>query len=166
MPTLRTFEQIEAWQSARDLARAVYSCSKQGPLARDFGLRDQLRRASISIMSNIAEGFERGRMKEFVHFLTLAKGSAGELESHLYVALDQGYLSKEDFEGLRHQSASTRRLIAGFIRYLMKAEAKAGPSPNGGKAAMRQAATPGSRGTRKPDNQETGKPENQETNQP
>jgi four helix bundle protein len=88
MATLRQFEDIEAWQKARELTRAVYDCSKVGLFSRDFGLRDQMRRASVSVMSNIAEGFERGGKGEFVQFLAMAKGSAGEVEAQLYVALD------------------------------------------------------------------------------
>ena len=87
MPTIKKVEDIEAWKKARELTRAVYNCSKIEPFSKDFALRDQMRRAAVSVMSNIAEGFERGGTKEFVQFLAIAKGSAGEVEAQLFVAL-------------------------------------------------------------------------------
>lgn len=120
MPMITQFEDIQAWQKARELTREVYTISKNGEFGRDRGLRDQIRRASVSIMSNIAEGFERGGSKEFVQFLSIAKGSTGEVESHLYVALDQDYLTKKDFDCLKAMAASAKRLIAGFINYLKR----------------------------------------------
>ena len=90
MATLKRFEDIEAWQKARELTRAVYAVSNEGPFSRDFGPRDQIRRASVSIMSNIAEGFGRGGNKEFIQFLSTAKGSASEVQAQLYVAMDAG----------------------------------------------------------------------------
>jgi four helix bundle protein len=92
--TFKSFEEINAWQKARELTRRVYQISGEGQSARDFGLRDQMRRACISIMSNIAEGYERSGTKEFVQFLSVAKGSVGEVRSQLYVALDQKYISQ------------------------------------------------------------------------
>ena len=118
MATLRRFEDIEAWKAARELTRAVYSFSKVGPFARDFGLRDQIRRAAVSVMSNIAEGFEREGKGEFVQFLSMAKGSAGEVEAQLYVALDEGYIDKDQFDSVKAIASSTKRLIAGFMNYL------------------------------------------------
>ena len=83
MATIEKFEQIEAWQEARRLTHALYELTSEGKFARDFGLKDQIRRAAVSVMSNIAEGFERGGDKEFIQFLSLAKGSAGEIRSQL-----------------------------------------------------------------------------------
>lgn len=120
MATLRRFEDLEAWKRARELTRAVYSCSKIGTFARDFGLRDQIRRAAVSVMSNIAEGFERSGTAEFVQFLSVSKGSAGEVESQLYVALDQGYISDDQFRLLKESALSTKRLIAGLMAYLRR----------------------------------------------
>ena len=88
MATFHRFEDIDAWQKARELTRAVYAASRSGSFSKDFALRDQIRRASISVMSNIAEGFERGGNKEFRQFLSTAKGSAGEVRAQRYVALD------------------------------------------------------------------------------
>jgi four helix bundle protein len=120
MATLKSFEEIEAWKKARELTREVYQCSKVGAFARDFGLRDQMRRAAVSVMSNIAEGFERGGTSEFAQFLAVSKGSAGEVESQLYVALDQGYISEEQFRSLKATAVSTKKLIAGLMIYLRR----------------------------------------------
>ncbi len=104
-------------ESAR-VTRAVYECSESGRLAKDFPLRDQMRRAAISIMANIAEGFERGGSAEFTQFSSVAKGSTGELESQLYVALDRDYVSLREFERMQGIAASTKRLIGGMMAYL------------------------------------------------
>ena len=124
MATLRSFEELDAWQSARALTKRVYEVSREGPFARDFGLRDQICRASVSIMSNIAEGFERGGNKEFGQFLSIAKGSAGEVRSQLYVALDQGYLDLSSFEDLKALTDETSRLIGGLMAYLRRSDYK------------------------------------------
>lgn len=118
MATIERFEDIEAWKKARELARDVYALSSDGPLARDFGLRDQIRRAAVSVMSNIAEGFERGGDVEFRRFLCIAKGSAGEVKAQLYVALDAGMISQDVFDSLYNRAAETGNLIGGFMRYL------------------------------------------------
>ena len=120
MATVRRFEEFEAWQKALELTREVYGFSKVGPFAWDFGLRDQMRRAAVSVMSNIAEGFERGGTAEFLQFLAVSKASAGEVESQLYVALDQKYTSEEQFRAVRQTAASTKRLIAGLMNYLRR----------------------------------------------
>ena len=98
MSSFQRFEDIEAWQKARELTKAIYAMSNDGQFARDFGLRDQIRRASVSIMSNIAEGFGRGGNKEFIQFLSTAKGSASEVQAQLYVALDAGYINQDQFQ--------------------------------------------------------------------
>ena len=118
MPTIRIVEELEAWQKARELVKAIYEMTKRGEFSRDFGLRDQIRRASVSVMSNIAEGFERGGSTKFIHFLSMAKGSAGEVESQRYVALDAGYIDNGRFDSVRAIAGSTKRLIAGLRNYL------------------------------------------------
>ena len=118
MPRIERFEEIEAWKKARELTKAIYKVSAKGDFARDFGLRDQIRRASISILSNIAEGFERGGDKEFKQFLAMAKGSVGEVKAQLYLALDVGLLTMEQFQQLFDLANETGRLIGGFMRYL------------------------------------------------
>jgi four helix bundle protein len=115
-----TFEDSEAWKRSRELAREIYKITAIGNFSRDYALRDQIRRAAVSIMSNIAEGFERNSMKEFVHFLGIAKGSAGEVRAQLYIALDAGLLDQENFNRLNTLAQSTSQLIAGFKRYLEK----------------------------------------------
>jgi four helix bundle protein len=118
MSSFKSFEDIEAWQKARVLVREVYGITNDGKFAKDFGLKDQIRRASVSIMSNIAEGLERGGNKEFLQFLFIAKGSAGEVRSQLFVALDQHYVSNEDYQRLMLLANEVSRMIAGLIKYL------------------------------------------------
>lgn len=124
MASIEKFEDIEAWQKARELTREIYQVTNQGAFAKDFGLRDQIRRASVSIMSNIAEGFGRGGNREFIQFLSMAKGSVSEVQAQLYVAVDAGYLTKDQFQQLYSLSQSTGSLIGGFIRYLTKSADK------------------------------------------
>jgi four helix bundle protein len=118
MATIERFEDIEAWKRARQMTRKIYAMSRDGALSRDFGLKDQMRRASVSSMSNIAEGFERDGTQEFIHFLTMAKGSSGELRSQLYVALDEGYITQQQFEELYEDADAVGRMSARFINYL------------------------------------------------
>jgi four helix bundle protein len=122
MNKIERFEDIVAWQKARILTKEIYTASKAGEFARDFGLRDQIQRASVSTMSNIAEGFERGGDKEFIQFLSHAKGSCGEVRSQLYVALDQGYIVPVKFDTLSGQATEVSRLVAGFMSYLQSSE--------------------------------------------
>jgi four helix bundle protein len=124
MTTIKRYEDIQGWQKARELTNLVYNITKQGIFARDFGLRDQMRRAAVSAMSNIAEGFERGGQAEFIQFLFIAKSSAGEVQSQLYVALDQEYITPEQFTQGYELCAETMRLIGGFIAYLRKSPIK------------------------------------------
>lgn len=118
MATFKTFEDIEAWKKARELTKRIYRAANKGAFARDFGLRNQICRASVSIMSNIAEGHDRSGTGEFIQFLAIAKGSAAEVRSQLYVALDQNYLNDEDFRGLSTLAGETGRMVGGLIKYL------------------------------------------------
>ena len=118
MAGIRQFEDIEAWRKARALAAAVYGLTLDGPCVRDFGLRDQIRRAAVSVMANIAEGFERAGDREFHQFLRVAKGSCGELRSHLWVALDQGYLSAAQHREASQRAIEISRMLAGLMRHL------------------------------------------------
>ncbi|MEP6896193.1 MAG: four helix bundle protein [Chloroflexota bacterium] len=97
MPTITRFEEIEAWQTARELTKLIYVFSEEGKFSRDFGLKDQIRPASISIMSNISEGFESQTQAQFIRYLGIAKASAGEVRSQLYVSHDLEYISQEQF---------------------------------------------------------------------
>ena len=124
MATISKFEDIEAWQLAREMTKMIYAISNDGAFARDFGLRDQIRRASVSIMSNIAEGFERGGDKEFFQFVSLAKGSSGEVRAQLYVALDAGYIDQQTFSRLSDMATQINRMLAGLMKYLRSSELK------------------------------------------
>lgn len=120
MSTFSCFEDIIAWQKARTVTRKVYTLTNRGEFARDFGLRDQLRRASVSIMANIAEGFGRRSDKEFANFLNIAHASAAESQSHLYVALDLGYLQQSDFESLYKSFEECSKMIIGLSQHLRR----------------------------------------------
>jgi four helix bundle protein len=118
MNKIEKFEDIIAWQKARELTKEIYKCTRSGEFARDYGLKDQIRRASVSAMANVAEGFERGGDKEFIQFLSTSKGSCGEVKSHLYVALDQAYVTPIAFDQLYGQASEVSRLLSGFMAYL------------------------------------------------
>jgi four helix bundle protein len=109
-----TFEDLIAWQKSRELAKAIYQITSNGEFAKDYGLRDQIRRASVSIMSNIAEGFDRAGRGEFHQFLVIAKGSAAEVRSQLYIALDANYISSKDFSQLKDLAEEVSRIIGGL----------------------------------------------------
>lgn len=116
---IQKFEDIQAWQEARILTRMVYSAAGSNKyFENDFRFKAQITDASVSIMSNIAEGFTRKSDKEFSQFLFIAKSSAAEVQSRLYVALDPNYVSKEKFEEIYNQSDKVSRLISNFITYL------------------------------------------------
>ena len=124
MAKIERFEEIEAWKKARELTKIIYEVTSQGKLATDFSLRDQLRRAAVSIMANIAEGFEREGNKEFRQFLAMAKGSVGEVKALLYVALDAGLTSAEQCQRISALADEASRLLAGFLRYLKTSDKK------------------------------------------
>ncbi len=115
---IQKFEDIIAWQKARELVENIYRLASTDKFNRDFGLKDQIRRAAISVMSNIAEGYARQTDKEFVQFLYIARGSTFETQSQLYVAFDLGYISKEEFEETYETISEVSRLIMGLIKYL------------------------------------------------
>jgi len=118
MGKFNSFEEIIAWQKARELNSELYLITGQGDFSKDYGLRDQIRRASISITSNIAEGFERETTKEFIRFLYIAKASSGEFRSQLYLAIDLKYISNDEFERLNFKVSEVSKLISGLIKYL------------------------------------------------
>ena len=121
MSKIKKLEEIKAWQEARELVKEVYSVTSKGKFARDFGLRDQIRRASVSVMSNVAEGYARSSDKEFARSLNIGLGSTAEVQSQLYVARDLGYITNNEFDSLYNRCSKTARLITGFINYLKKA---------------------------------------------
>jgi len=114
MSKIERFEDLIAWQKARALTRAIYEVTRQGAFAKDFGLAGQIQRAAVSIMSNVAEGFERGGRGEFHQFLSTAKASCAELRSQLYVALDVGYIDTRAYQDLRTQSEEVGRIVGGL----------------------------------------------------
>lgn len=119
MATVMRFEELEIWQLARELAKDIFELySNSKPFSKDFGLIDQINRASGSVMDNIAEGFERNGRKEFLQFLSIAKGSCGEIKSQLYRALDRNYILQEHFDCLCNKAELLGRKIGAFIKYL------------------------------------------------
>lgn len=112
------FEDLDVWQKARELTKSVYRLTRNGAFASDRGLSNQMRRASVSIMANIAEGFSRKGDKEFGQFLFIAKSSAAELQSHAYVALDQGYIDESNFKNLYADLDHTSRMTSNLIKHL------------------------------------------------
>ncbi len=118
MSTIKSFEDINAWKESRAFNKEIYNVTNTGDFEKDFDLKRQIRRASVSISSNIAEGFERNTDKEFIHFLYIAKASAGEVRSQLYLALDLGYIEKKEFETLKEQIKNISKMLGGLIKYL------------------------------------------------
>jgi four helix bundle protein len=118
LASIKTFEDIEAGQEARRLARLVYRTVENSTLRSDFGLRDQLQRASVSVMANIAEGFGRYRNTEFIQYLRVSSGSCAEVQSNLYIGLDAGLISQEQFDSLQSQSKLVAKKLSAFRRYL------------------------------------------------
>jgi four helix bundle protein len=114
MGKVERFEDLIAWQKARELTKLIYSASGSGGFAQDWGLKDQIRRASVSVMSNVAEGFDRGGRAEFHQFLVIAKGSCAEVRAQLYVALDAEYVSKDQFDKIYAVAEETGRIVNGL----------------------------------------------------
>ena len=121
---IERFEELIAWQKARSLTLEIYQVTRQGTFARDFGLSGQIQRAAVSVMSNIAEGFERGGRGEFHQFLSIAKASCAEVRSQLYVALDVGHLDQHKFERLLLQAEELARIIGGLRSSVERQRAK------------------------------------------
>lgn len=119
MGEIKRFEDLEVWQEARIIVQHVYRATSDRDYSRDLSLRDQVRRAAVSMMANIAEGFSRRSNREFVQYLFIAKASAAEVQSHLYVALDQGYVSQEQFQRLYERIDRYARQVSALITYLL-----------------------------------------------
>lgn len=115
MPTIKSFEEMRVWQKARELSFLAYKIFSR---SKDYGFRDQVQRAAVSVMNNIAEGFERKGNKELTRFLYISKGSCGEVRSMLQLASDLGYINKEDFGRLNALSIEISKMLAGFIKAL------------------------------------------------
>ncbi|MCJ7458634.1 MAG: four helix bundle protein [candidate division Zixibacteria bacterium] len=120
----KSIEELLVWQRARELVNNVYSLTKKQNFRRDFSLVDQIRRATISVMSNIAEGYERGSNTEFIQFLYIAKASCGEVRTQLLIALDQGYINKEELEKAKELALKVSGMLSNFIAYLKRSKLK------------------------------------------
>jgi four helix bundle protein len=117
---IKDYEDLIAWQKARELTKVIYEATRKDSLSRDFGLIGQMQRASVSVMSNIAEGFQRGTTKEFIRFLITAKASCAELRSHIYVAYDAQYINAAEFNQIRGRAEEVIRIIGGLQASLRK----------------------------------------------
>jgi len=126
---IERFEEIEAWQLARELTRRVYRLTKKPGFAKDYGLKNQMQEAAGSSMHNTAEGFDAETNAEFIRFLRYAKRSCTEVQSELYVALDEDYISPNEFEEVYDQAGCTRAAIRGFINYLREYEVRKATNP-------------------------------------
>jgi four helix bundle protein len=124
MTKIIRFEDLECWQQARLLVREIYEISKGNFFSKDYRLVGQIQGAAISVMANISEGFIRKSDKEFIQFLFIALSSAAEVQSHLYVALDQGYINEEDFNEIYLQAEKIAKLISSLIKYLRSCQTK------------------------------------------
>jgi four helix bundle protein len=120
MATFKKFEEIQAWQKAREVTKKIYSISNKERVSKDFSLRDQMKRASVSIMANIAEGHGRRTSAEFANFLNIARGSAIELQSHLYVALDLNYINQDEFKETYEMLDEVSKMTVALAQYLRR----------------------------------------------
>ena len=118
MAKIERFEDIHAWQKARELNKEIYTVTKNSNFSKDFSLKNQIRKASVSIMANIAEGYGRRSKKEFINFLNISHGSTAELQCHLYVSSDQGYITQNEFKQLYEKAEEVSKMIQGFMNYL------------------------------------------------
>ena len=118
------FENLVIWKKARELVNQIYAITRKDKFSKDWALVDQIRKAAISVMSNIPEGFERGSNTEFMQFLYIAKASCGELRSQLMIAFDQGYINKDEFDDIYNLARKVAGIIGNFINYLKKTKMK------------------------------------------
>ncbi|HEX9927597.1 MAG TPA: four helix bundle protein [Pyrinomonadaceae bacterium] len=119
MASFKKFEEIQAWQKARQVTREIYEITARGEFTKDFGLRDQIRRAAVSIMANIAEGHGRRSNKEFANFLNIARASVAEVQSHLYVALDLNYIKQDGFSRVYDLLEEISRMTISLAKHLL-----------------------------------------------
>lgn len=122
MAKFKKFEEIQAWQKARKATTEIYKLTNKGDFSKDFGLREQIRRASVSIMANIAEGHGRRTNLEFANFLNISRGSTAEVQSHLYVALDLNYINRNEFDGIYEVLIEVSRMTLALAKYLREME--------------------------------------------
>jgi four helix bundle protein len=115
---IKSFTEIESWKESRELVKMIYYLSNKGDFSRDYGFKDQIRRAGVSIMANIAEGFDSGTSKSFINFLNYSYRSTSEVESLAYIGLDIKYMSIEEFNLILEKTTKIKNLLGGFIKYL------------------------------------------------
>ena len=127
MPTIDNFEDLKVWQLARQLTSKIYTLARQNDFAKDYGFRDQICRSAVSIVSNIAEGFERRTNSQFQHFLDIANGSAGELRAQLYIALDLAYITPDQFRDAHTDTVTIGKMLTSLIRHLRSSPTKPPP---------------------------------------
>lgn len=121
---IERFEDIKSWKLARKVTNKIFDLSDTGRFERDYALKQQIRKSSLSILSNIAEGFEREGNREFINFLSIAKGSCGEARAQMYIAFDRGYVDRKEFDKTQSDLKQISRLISGFMNYLRQSEFK------------------------------------------
>ncbi|MBL7843401.1 MAG: four helix bundle protein [Cyclobacteriaceae bacterium] len=124
MAKINTFEDLEVWKKARELSIAIFEITQNGSFSKDYSLKDPINKTTGSIMDNIAEGFDRGGNREFIQFLSIAKGSAAEVRSQLYRALDRNHINLSEFESLKEKTVDVGKQLSGFMTYLNKSEMK------------------------------------------
>lgn len=124
MAVAKRFEDLDVWIAAKDASVMIYKITENESLKKDFGLKDQIRRASASVISNIAEGFERNGNKEFIQFLSIAKGSAGEVRAQLYIIKELNFINEKEFVLLYEKVTQVSKMLSGFINYLKQSELK------------------------------------------
>ena len=124
MSTIKSFMEVKGWQAARALSREIFELTCVAPFSKDYGLKDQINRASGSVMDNIAEGFDRGGTREFIQFLSYSRGSCGELRSQLFRAYDRNYIDEELFLKLEKRTIEVGKMITGMMNYLLKTKIK------------------------------------------
>ncbi len=124
MATITDYEDLKCWKKAREVTNLVYSFTKRDQFSRDFELLRQIRKSAISVMSNISEGFERDGNREFLNFLSIAKGSLGEVRAQMYIALDQQYVTQAEFQTMRTLTKQNASLIAGLMNYIRQSKIK------------------------------------------
>lgn len=120
MSTVNKFEDLKVWQVSRELVNSIYNFTGNNQFSKDFSLKDQIRRSSVSVMANISEGFARRSSKEFAQFLNIAHASVAEVQFHLYIALDLGYINNQDFETMYNKCFEISKMIHGLQNYLIK----------------------------------------------
>ena len=161
MAKVNSFEELEVWKLARVLAGKIHGFASEGDFCKDYGFKDQIQRAAVSIVSNVAEGFERQSTNQFLHFLDIAVGSAGEVRAQLYLALDFGYIDRQQFLDATSDAKKIGRMLTKLMQYLRTVPNRPNDTPI--KPSNRQTAPGNNRQTDPDDNRQTVKPSNRQT---